>query len=203
MKTVLALSIALAGVAGATTMTEACGFPTTFGGSGVAISGAQGPASFVCASIGVPDPTAIISQIQLFYSADYSFGSTPGINTVIWTYNTGSGTWSGSNTETVTGGFTSSSNNPGESAGALDPPYNGAVVGAGQIDTTDLGVGTNTFLGVNVLAPVSITGGVISTTGALYAQITYSTPSAAPEPATLSLMGSALVGLGFLARRKK
>jgi hypothetical protein len=148
--------------------------------------------------------TSTITQIQLFYSADFGFGSTPGTNSVVWTFNTLSGTWSGSNTETVTGGFSSSSNTPPVVPGVLDPPFTAAVVGPGQINTTTLGVGTSNFAGVNITALISITGGVISTTGDVFAQITYSTPTTGtPEPTTLGLMGGALLGLGFLARRNK
>jgi len=194
---VFVLGLALAGVAGATTITEQCGSPVTFNNPGLQISGAQGPASFSCASLGPLAGT--ISEIELFYAADYSFGTTPGTNTVVWTFNALSGTWSGSNTETVSGGFNSTTFNPPTSSGLLDAPFASNVVGPGQIDTTNLGVGTNTFAGVSVSAPVNITGGVSSTTGDLFAQITF---SSTPEPATLGLTGFALLGVGFLARRK-
>jgi hypothetical protein len=147
--------------------------------------------------------TGTISQIQLFYAADYEFGQTPGTNTVVWTFQTNSGTWAGANTETVTGTFSSATFAPPISNGTLDPPFTSVQVGPGQIDTTNLGVGTNMFTGVGITAPVGVTGGVTSTTGEVFAQITYSTPtSGVPEPTSLGLMGSALLGLGFLARRK-
>jgi len=193
---VFALGFALAGVAGATTITEQCGAPVIF--NGAPLTGAAGTASFTCGALGV-GAGATISEIELFYSADYSFGSTPGTNTVVWTFNTASGTWSGSNTETVTGGFNSTTFNPPTSSGILDAPFASNVVGPGQINTTNLGVGTNTFAGVSVSAPVNITGGVSSTTGDLFAQVTF---SSTPEPATLGLTGFALLGVGFLARRK-
>ena len=175
MKTVLALSLALAGVAGASTISESCGGPVTLGGGSSPISGDQGPGSFTCGSIDTGAGNTI-TQIQLFYNADFNTGNTPGTNTVVWTFNTGSGTWSGGNSETVTGGFSSSGTSPVLTIGLLDNPFNFVPVGAGQIDTTDLGVGTESFAGLDVSAPVNITGGVITTTGALFAQITYSTP---------------------------
>jgi hypothetical protein len=202
MKKLILLAIAsfsAAGVASATSITEQCGAPVSFGNLGTAITGAQGPASFSCAALPV-GAGQTITEVELFYAADYSFGSADGTNTVVWTFNTASGTWSGGNTETVSGGFSSTTFTPPTAAGALNAPFNLNVVGPGQIDTTSLGVGTNTFAGVNISAPVSITGGVISTTGDVFAQVTYS--SAAPEPATLGLTGMALLGVGFLARRK-
>ena len=193
----------MAGVAGATTISEVCGPPKTLGGGSTPITGAQGSSTFACAALGV-GATNTITQIQLFYNADFNTGNTPGTNIVVWTFNTGSGTWSGGNTETVTGGFSSSATSPTLTAGLLDNPFNSVPVGAGQIDVSDLGVGTNTFTGVSLTAPAFITGGVISTTADVFAQITYSTPSTGtPEPTTLGLMGGALLGLGFLARKKR
>jgi hypothetical protein len=192
---VFALGLALAGVAGATTITEQCGAPVIF--SGTPLTGAVGPASFSCGGLSTPVGSTI-SEIQLFYAADYGFGNS-GSNVVVWTFNTASGTWSGTNTETVSGSFNSTTFNPPTSTGLLDAPFAGSTVGPGQIDTTNLGVGTNSFAGVNVSAPVNITGGVSTTTGDLFAQITY---SSTPEPATLGLTGFALLGVGFLARRK-
>lgn len=187
----------------ADTVSEDCGAPVIISGTGTAISGPQGPASFTCGSLSV-GAGDVISQVQLFYAVDYAFGNTPGTNSVVWKFNTGAGTWSGASTETVTGGFSPSLTTPGEGAGFLDAPFGAVVVGPGQINTTDLGVGTDTFAGVTVTAPVSIIGGVVSTTGDLFAQVTYA-PSVvtAPEPGTAGLM---LIGMGVLlagAMRKR
>lgn len=203
MKTLLsiAISFALAGVATASTITESCGAPVVFTGS--PLTGSHGPASFTCAALGI-GAGSTITGIQLFYLASYNFGSTPGTDTVVWTFNPNSGTWSGGNTETVSGSFSSSTNTPTESAGVLDSPFGPFAVGAGQIDTTDLGVGTNAFTGVSVSAPVTVTGGVSDTTGDLFAQLTYSSPVvASPEPATASMMLIALAGLGLATRRRR
>ena len=179
----------------ADTVSEQFGPPVNFDNiTGTAISGAVGPGVFTCAALPVGAGN-VISQVQLFYSAEYAFGNTPGTNTVIWRFNTGAGTWTGANTETVTGGFSSSSTTPAESAGVLDAPFVSAVVAPGQIDTSDLGVGTDTFAGVTVTAPVTIEGGVLSTTGDVFAEVTYSAPVRAPEPGTAGLM---LIGVGVL-----
>jgi hypothetical protein len=209
MKTFLALSLTLAGIASASTISESCGSTTYTAapGTGASLTGALTPTgSFTCASLG---PVAgIISSIQLFYAADYSFGQTiTATNTVLWTFTASGGVWAGGTTDQVTGGFSSSGNTPAQATGFLDPPFNGASTTPGQQSSTDpgLGVGTSVFGGVGGTSSANVTAGsVTSTTGGVFAQITYApATTGTPEPATLGLMGSALMGLGLLARRKK
>ena len=61
---------------------------------------------------------------------------------------------------------------------------------------------TQTVAGFNVsVSSTTISGSVAASSGQVV--LNYTTSSATPEPATLAMTGSVLLGLGFLGRRKK
>lgn len=72
--------------------------------------------------------------------------------------------------------------------------------------TSNFGSNTQTLGSFDVLITASLPNGGSVTQSTGRVQLTYDTMSTAtvtPEPATLTLMGSALLGLGLLSRRRK
>lgn len=118
------------------------------------------------------------------------FGTTSG-TTVVEVFNSDSPFNNGNNplTETMNGGNVSNSWNPGI-------PF--------QLGNT-LNPGTQTLAGFQVSLSSAVTAGgpVGSSTAQMVLNYTSTPIQGTPEPATLGLMGSALLGLGFLVRRKK
>jgi hypothetical protein len=137
-----------------------------------------------------------IGNLQMLLASDYTngpVGTTSGTNVhVVYTPSANFGT----HTEDVSGGFSSN-------ASATDGVNNSGP--APWLAQTIL-VGTQTLASFTVADVFSVTAGgpVASATANVF--LTY-TPqqisTGTPEPATLGLMGCALLGLGFLARRKK
>ena len=133
----------------------------------------------------------IINSYQIIGTGDYTggpIGTTTGTQVVLL-YTGGAGPVSGATvTETVTGGNNSSGFNPAT-------PFN---FGAAQ------NPGTQTIAGQSINVSSTVTSGSVGASSGQFA-INYTTQAVGgvPEPATLGLMGSALLGLGFLARRKK
>jgi len=188
------------GMASAATMTQLC---TTPAGS-VVNSGANGAtpglsATETCGSVTLPVGDTI-TAIDLFESGDWQLG-VPGGNTLVYTLAFG-GAVSGTSSETVTGTGGSS----------LPPfPFTGPCAEVSNTDQGDCsfaGTGTNT-VGSATTAWVgtwSVGSAGLLTNGSegvsSYEIITYSVPTTTPEPASLLMIGTGLVGLAVLVRRK-
>ena len=178
------LTIGVAGFAGATTITAVC--PTAGG------SGAAGTSTTTCLSMAGPVGAISLDSITLTFKFDASFGL-------------GAGSVQ-ENFDTLPAG------NGDIFGGLFDHPTNQSV--------TDVARGiVGSFVILNPTAPqvaaalggLQIEGSWSGGTGsfnssALGFQVdvdyTAGRQPDVPEPATLGLVGSALAGLGFLARRK-
>ncbi len=132
----------------------------------------------------------IITNFQLFGTGDYTggpFGTTSGTQVTL-VFSANAGPFNGATqTLMVSGGNSSNTFNP-------TTPF--------QLGSTAGGLQSYSAFTVNLSSTVNS-----GTVGASTAQVVFSYTTApvgeTPEPATLGLMGSALIGLGFLARRKK
>jgi hypothetical protein len=159
------------------------------------IAGGVGTATLNCPSI---DAGAgfTIGNLQLLLASDYINGpiSTTSGTTVSILYSASANF--ANHTEAVSGGFSSSGS-------TTDGNPN---VGGGPFLAETINVGTQTLAGFTLTETSSVMSGGPVNASTINAFLVY-TPTAiqsgTPEPATLGLMGSALLGLGFLARRKK
>ena len=184
------LVFSLAGFASAIATQNCTVFPASFT-SGVGsqtvncMSFAQ---AWTAAGLGASVPgTVTETGITLEFWADYQFGNVPGTNEVQVNFTpSGPMTWATAiQTIDVLGAFQSSSDSP-------PVPY-----ADNALTFTSL---SGTFT-VGVISSL-IQGGVTTSSGGV--QVIYSyTNSAVPEPATISLIGGALLGLGVVLRRKK
>jgi hypothetical protein len=138
-----------------------------------------------------------VSSETLVYNSDYSNGEASNVTTsTTWTF-AGATLQFGADTTTSTGG---SNSNPAVSTDGLTiqpltnlPP----VVLAGFYDTASA-FGTITVNWTNS----ATVGSAVQATG--YAQVIYdySVTSSSPEPVSMLLLGSGLLGLSFIGRKK-
>jgi PEP-CTERM motif len=131
---------------------------------------------------------SVIQNYMVLATGDYTggpFGTTTGTQ-VNLIYNVVGGPVGGAGQTLVVYGGNSSNN--------VTPPT------PFQLGTTQGGLSSYSGFTVNLASSV-----VSGTVGASTAQVvlSYTVQSGTPEPATLGLVGSALVGLGFLARKRK
>jgi hypothetical protein len=137
-----------------------------------------------------------IGSLQLLLASDYingPLGTTSGTTVSVVYAPTAN---FANHTEAVSGGFSSSSS-------TTDGVAN---VGGGPFLAQTISIGAQVLASFNLVETSSITAGGPVNASTINAFLVY-TPvpvtSGVPEPATLGLMGSALLGVGFLARRKK
>jgi hypothetical protein len=190
---VLALSVLALGVAAMATPV-ACTVPLQFA------NGNSAPVSVFC-SIVVPNGQ-VLSSATLFYNADYQFGTGPGnagqemVQVTFAALASGPVTgWNlGTTVLTVTGA-------PGTPAS----PSSSSGVQSGSALALGLPVAgpQNFSIQVNVSSLTGVGTTVATSSANVLIDYTTTTPGGVPEPATFGMVGSALVGLGFLARRRK
>jgi hypothetical protein len=159
---------------------------TINGGSGTSTGGATGIIS--CPSVSA-DPGFTINSYQVIATADFTASlSTPVPTTVTMLY-----TLVGGGENGVTSPLATISNGPGIGSNPSVPPspFN---IGANL-------TGNQAAFTVNVASTVTA-GSLSASSGSVGITFTEVSTSV-PEPTALGLMGSGLLGLGFLARRKK
>ncbi len=180
-----------------------CASPQSFSG------GAGGPISETCGNfltagggtIGSNPGQDTITGIEVWFVSDYQGGFTPS-NTVNVTFGTPSlFSWSvpGVDPCVVTGA--------GSSTGNTCNSYSGTITAPGTTNTHDLDTGATlqTDAGTPFTLAVSsaVSAGSVQTSiGDLIVEYDYTVNSSgAPEPATLALVGGALLGLGLLRKK--
>lgn len=183
MKRLFSLSLLIAGaaaLASADTITVTC---ATAGGSG-----ASGTATSSCGTAGGPVAATSLDSIVLTYKFDANFGLSAGtVNENFLVMPVGS--------DAFAGDF----NHPSDQV-VTDQAR--GIVGTFTILSPTLAEVTAALGGLGIQDNWDSGGGSFNNTAFSY-QIDVNYSTAAPEPATLGLMGSALVGLGFLARRRR
>jgi hypothetical protein len=140
--------------------------------------------------------------IEVIYMADYSAGNFATTNTaqVVFTPQNLDGGWSpASMTCTATGTFnsaTDSCNNP-PPAPTVQGNFSSALGTQAQL----IALAGSSFT-VSETATL-VQGTVSNSTGTVFVQYDYSAPTTgAPEPTTMALVGSALIGLGIIGRKR-
>ena len=155
-----------------------------------------GSTNVACPSLNSGGPTGaiLLNSVTLSYVDTYQFGGNPGPNSVKITFTPdaqgGTLGWNLPSTAlTASGGFTVTSTGSGSA-------------------TLSSGLALSNFAssGFNVGLLSQVTGGTIGTSSA-GVQVTYdynvTAASGVPEPATISLIGFSMVGLGVASRRRK
>jgi PEP-CTERM motif len=170
-------------VASAGTVTSNCSlFPVQFPNGNT-----NTPQTVSCPGLNVGAAASGLNSVTLNYFVDYQFGST-GTNTVSVTFTPatfGGTTW--------TTPITTVTSTGGQSSAGIQT---GSAAASGGLTLANFASAFNVSIGSSV-AP----GTVATSSGAV--SVTYNYKDAAPEPATISLIGISLIGLGFAARRRR
>jgi len=193
-----AMALMYVSASSATTIVATCGSFNTAGVSG----------QWICPTVASLLPGGSILQTEyIVYSSDYSSGlaSTVTEQTLYGFTGIGTGSLAWANDNDQASGGSSSGGQTSVTQGA---PFNNLISGppvilAGFYDNVS-GVSGTTGLNVTVGYTNSfIAGSALNTSGYAQEVITFTTPGGTPEPGTLFLMGSALVGVGLIRRRRK
>ena len=177
------------------------------GGTPAQFAGGSGSGSVNCQSLSALGVTGVtVNAVDLYYLADWQFGMAPS-NTVMITFAPAAGTWVPPSTLcTITGNGSSATQ-------ACTPnglPTNGTALNATSYALAgDVSSGSSASAIASSGTLVSISSSVASgsavatSSGGAIIGYDYTVPSTgAPEPATLALVGSALLGLGVIGRKR-
>jgi len=182
MKSFLMLSVAAFALTGVATATQIVCTPQP-----ISFAGGVGSGTVTCAGI-APDPGFSLTSVTLTLAADYLNGAFTGTNDVrvFFTPTGPSGVnWTPSSQFVdVIGGFSSGAQGL---MTIVASGFNNSSFSAGESVTVSSSI---------------ISGSVFSSTGNVF--LTYTeAPNGVPEPSTMGLLGSALLGIGLISRRKR
>lgn len=155
------------------------------------LSGLIGTSLFSFAATSVSAATTLGSQVIQLYSGNFCFTSAAGC--------TGTNFLSGTFTDAAFG----AQGGPGLTVNVNNPPDT-LVLTSSVVPASDL-VAPNTFgLTFADLTPVlAIDGTTIAAFSADFAGTISSSTAAAPEPASIAILGLGLLGLGFVANKRR
>jgi hypothetical protein len=176
--------------------------------TGTFAGGVGGPTSESCGSfttdgggtIGNAPGQDTITGISIFFVADFQIGLTPGLNQVEVAFaNPSLYSWSASPTTCIVSGTggNSSANSCTAFSGSVNAP------GTSSSSDTDGTLNTDAATAFTVAVSSVVDSGAVQTSsGDVIVSYQYTLNSSTPEPATLGLVGSALLGLGLLTRKR-
>ncbi len=142
-----------------------------------------------------------INSIEIFFVADFAtgFGPSNAVSVLYGAPSAGSFSVPGVDPCVVTGAGGSSAN----TCGVYSTNVNAPGTTSETSGLTDGALQTFAGTSFNVAVSSAVTSGSVQTsTGDVIVEYDYTLNSATPEPATLGLVGGALVGLGLIARKR-